>query len=288
MSNVPVLIDGMQGFGDNFYQRAILREYAKSRETYLITSWPELYADTRIGCIRPSNITLRTQSKNVNRDHCWAKMPRVAKRMKWHYVRSTGTMLQGLMDSLQFQLEEIDFSGPSVKKQAIIDRPYVIVRPASVRKEWSSASRNPDPEYIAQAAAELRSKGYFVISIADFEAGHEDPVLPLPDADLRFHEGQIFGDQLLSLVAGATCVVGGVGWMVPASIAYQVPMLLIYGGWGFHNGPQRILDKRLNADNLFQVLPENFCMCSSSQHNCDKRISEFGEKLGRFISEISG
>ena len=193
-------------------------------------------------------------------------------------------MLEALCQSIGVKAETIDFSGPPVAK---VDRePYIVVRPVSRRTEWYSETREPKPEYIAQAVTALR-KRYRVVSVADLKAPDEVAVGPLPYADETYHRGEMGLEQLLELVAGAVAVVGGVGWLVPAAVAYRVPMFLIYGGCGQHNGPARIFDARMDVSRIHQALPDHFCMCGASEHDCDKTISNLGAQIDSFMFRLA-
>lgn len=273
---------GMLGLGDNLYQRAVIREVPGDH--HLITAWPQLYADLpRIRCVRPDT-RLRTQVKNVRRpDLRWAVPPAPPPRHV-HYVGQPGSMLAALCRSFDVRPKRITFDAPRFEQTA--REPYIVVRPATVRSEWRADGRNPDPQYIARAVDALRRQ-YRVVSVADLAAGAEWPVEPLPYADEHFHAGELQLEQLLALVAGAAAVVGGVGWLVPAAVAYQVPMLLLFGGWGAANGPQRIFDPRMDTSRIHQVLPDRFCMCGSWRHACDKTITNLDEHLERFTLRLA-
>ena len=45
-----------------------------------------------------------------------------------------------------------------------VKEPYIVVRPVCLRKEWTSDSRNPRPEYIAAAIEQLR-KDFTIVSV---------------------------------------------------------------------------------------------------------------------------
>ena len=245
---------------------------------YLMTSWPQLYADLDVRCVRPGT-WLRTQAKNEARlDLQWHPEPRGLQSQRVAYD-GHGSMLDSMMRSVGLQREEMTFDGPPVRPRG--GRPYVLVRPATVRREWMAEARNPDPVYLARAAAALR--GHFdVVSVADLQGGAEWLVGTAPAADETYHAGELNLEQLLELVAGAAGVIGGVGWLLPAAIAYRVPMLLLYGGWGHVNGPQHTIDRRMDAGLVEQVFPDRFCPCNDRAHRCDKTISNLDEHLERF------
>ena len=282
----PIMLRGMMGLGDNIYQRSIVRELAKVRPVYLITAWPQLYAD--VPDIWPLRVAsrLRTQTKNMKRDDlAWAAWPRSRiPEIRINYTsRPKVSILEALGASVGHQPERLTFDLPSFGKQS--RKPYIVIRPATIRKEWLATGRNPDPGYLALAADKLRDF-FQIISIADLAPGEEWALEPLPYADQTFHAGELTIEETLSLVQGAAGVVGGVGWLVPAAIAYRTPMLLIFGGWGFYNGPERIFDSRIDASNIRSLLPPDFCQCRDQSHNCDKRIPGIGAEIDRWLVDL--
>jgi hypothetical protein len=194
-------------------------------------------------------------------------------------------MLAALCESVGVKADIIDFSGPPVGRSPIGGR-YIVVRPPTIRQEWHAASRNPHPGYIGQAADALR-KHFKVISVADVDPPREVFVDPHIEADEYFHRGQLSIEQLLSLVSGAAGCVGGVGWVLPACVAYRTPLFLIYGGCLGHNGPQRILDPRLDTTNLYGAMPDEPCHCTSSTHACAKSVSRFDAHIDRFAEALT-
>lgn len=275
------VLEGMLGLGDNIYQRAVVRELPAP--VFLKTAWPELYDDIGTQCVRPST-RLRTQAKNVERSaYVWVKAPAPVGR-RLNYAGRSGTILQALCLSAGVKRSALTFDLPAFDIPA--REPYIVVRPATIRKEWPAGSRNAKPEYIAQAVSRLR-RSFRIVSIADLMDGEEWPVGDLPQADEIYHHGELSVSQMLGLVRGASGVVGGVGWAVPAAVAYRVPMFLIYGGWGLHNGPQRIFDVRMDTSRITQVLPDRFCMCGTPVHGCNKTISKFEEQLEHWAIRLA-
>lgn len=271
----------MYGLGDNIYQRAVVR--ALPGIHYLRTPWPQLYADLpNIKCVRPVT-RLRTQAKNAARGWAWSTPPAHVGARPANYVRHQGTMLAGLCAAFGVSLPAVTFDLQAFVGPAI-GAPYVVVRPATVRSEWRADGRNTRPEYLDRAARAAAAAGYRVVSVADLASGQEWLAGEAPYADLRYHAGELPVEQLMGLVRGAAAVIGGVGWLVPAAVAYRVPMLLLYGGWGGPNGPARIFDPRMDSSRIHSVIPDNFCMCSSPQHGCDKTISNLDAHLAEFFA----
>ncbi len=271
-------ISGMMGLGDNLYQRPIVRELSRSRGVYLETPWPQLYADLpNVRPVRGSTL-LRTQAKNARRPWAWHTAPRHLQRRRWHYAGHTGTIVDALCRSARVN-GRLDFTGPPVATWH--GTPYVVVKPSTIRREWRADAREPDPRYLARAAAALRSD-YRVISIGDIDGDAEWALDPLPPADETYHRGELPVESLLALVANASAIVGGVGWLVPAAASYGVPMFLVFGGWGNANGPQRIFDPRMPTARIHCAMPDAFCMCDNKFHECDKTIASFDEQVERF------
>ena len=280
----PIVIQGMHGLGDNLYQRAVAKQFTKP--VHLYTPWPQLYADLeKVTCLRP-NTKLRTQGKNERRPESkFMREPGKAWTcMRWHYsISPQETILESLAQQMNvsgpFDMRGPVFEGPAIKE------PYIVVRPVCLRKEWTSDSRNPAPEYVAQAIEHLRER-FTIVSVADLVDGHEWALAPLPHADVTFHHGELHIEQLLGLVRRAAGMVGGVGWIVPAALAYSVPLFLIYGGWGIANGPRRLFGPGVDHSFIDQVLPDAFCHCNSNRHACDKRIHNIDDRARAFAVRL--
>lgn len=267
-----MLVNCHRGLGDSIYSRAFVKNLPKP--VYLDTPWPEIYAGIEgVHFIRPKT-NLRTQAKNIARHAEWEVAPRGLPQRHPRY--GAEGIIQGLTQTFgvmpgAFDLPPLPPSPESGK--------YVVVRPATVRSEWRADTRNPDPAYIWDAAMRARALGYDVISVADLEEGKEWIVEPEPCADARYHKGELPVEQLLSLVANAAAVIGGIGWLVPAALAAKVPAWIICGGQGGFNAPELICP----ADSTITfAVPDNFCLCKLKQHGCDKRISDYDSKLANW------
>ena len=278
---------GMQGLGDNIYQRAFIKSLVRSSEVLLETPWPEIYQDLpNLHLVRP-HTRLRTQAKNAeNADKSLWSKPYFGNSIQVSYGDKgimRGMREKFCVDSASFDLP--DFDSP-------ISGKYAVIRPATVRKEWMAASRNPKPEYLAECAQILLDRGFKVISVADLQDGEEWALDPLPKATETYHKGEFSIKELLGLVQHAKVVVGGVGWLTPASIAYKVPSWVILGGFGAYNAPENLFDAgRMDLSKLGYAMPDDFCRCRDGKHNCKKEISnhaqKFTEWLGRFPDLVS-
>lgn len=280
MSGRPLLIRAMYGLGDGVYQRPFIRAQSELRPVYVTTPWPELYADLpAVHPVRPVRMQYRTQAKNLARLEAfpWATPPRACDRAYFTYaLRRHGSILQELeryvpLAGRPFVFDLPDF-GPS---PVVAVKPVAVVRPVTTRAEWQNTARAPRPEYIAQAASVLRHAGFHVVAIADIEQPAEWLEGEMPQADEYFVRGELAAPQLLALIQHAAVVVGGSGFIIPTSIALGTPLVVIGGGQGGHNGPERVTDPRMDTSRVRFVLPDAYCPCTSPRHDCDKEISRF-------------
>lgn len=295
----PLLIHGMKGLGDNIFQRPFVRAAcARHAEVYLETPWPELYED--LPQVRPVRTftKLRTQGRNERTTAArWYDSPRAAVKAHFTYAgRELRTL--NILESLERGVplnrgDRLALDLPAscqTPPAAVLDRlgpVYAVVRPATVRREWANPARNPRPEYLAQAAAALRARGIPVVVVADLVAGEEDLVGELPPHDLALLGGELPIRSLLGLVAGAAAVVGGVGWLVPAALALRRPALIVVGGNGMHNAPEKITDPRLDLSRMTFALPARLCMCEGKGHECTKRVWGFPRLVQEWTSSLS-
>lgn len=264
-----MIIHSMKGLGDNVYQRAFIK--ALPKPIYLDTPWPEIYSDIPgVHFIRPQT-TLRTQAKNIARHADWVMPPT---RQPTRQVRYGA---EGIIPGMTacFGVAPGAFDLPPLPPSPEQGK-YVVVRPATVRSEWRADTRNPASLYIDLAARRASENGYKVISVADLVEGVEWVADYEPYADVKYHKGELPVEQLLSLVANASAVIGGIGWLVPAALAAKVPAWIICGGQGGFNSPQQICPP---GSTITFAVPDNFCLCRAKQHNCDKRISDYDSKL---------
>lgn len=269
---------GMLGLGDNIYQRAFIKTLPGL--VHLQTPWPELYSD--LANVRPVRVdtSLRTQRKNVRRRQDWHPMPR-------GQVLRVAYGAEGIIPGMarRFGVPPGRFDLPPLGPSPV-SAAYVVVRPVTVRAEWRADARNPLPDYIAAAAAVMRRRGYLVVSVADLEPGKEWALQPLPEADLVYHAGELPVEQLLALVQGSSGVIGGVGWILPAAIAAQVPAWIVCGGQGGYNAPELITSPCMNLSDITFAVPDNFCRCMQREHNCDKRISNYDARFAAWADRL--
>ncbi len=259
----------MRGLGDNIYIKAFVQTLSETHKMTVATPWPELFQGIDGIKLQKPHTTLRTQLKNISKmqNDIWSRETRFDKTLNVHYGAGTN-----IADDFKriFGCDPTwglpSFEGPKINK------PYIVVRPATLRKEWFAASRNPNPEYINQVCLWLKDK-YHIISVADFEDGQEWPEGELPYADEAYHKGELPMSELLGLCQGAAAVVGGVGWVVPFCVSANVPAFIIMGGCGEYNAPWKITNNTMDLSKMYFTMTDNFCMCKDMKHNCNKTNS---------------
>lgn len=294
---MKMLINGMDGLGDNIYQRPFVKMAMKHINLWLRTPWPELYADLGLKC-RPSPVKLRTQNKNQILQREWSLPPRHFNQIEQIRYKRNEIETIGMVRSLERRWPHADgtyvMDLPNFGHSPVAEeKPIAIVRPATLRREWLAPARNPRPEYIQQAINILKDFGYYTVSIADCDGAREDGAGEWFDGaepsgmDRKWHQGELRFTSLMALVQHAAVIVGGVGWIVPAAIAAKKPLYIIFGGRGGHNAPQVIFDKRMDLTKVGFSLPNNFCRCTEAHHGCDKTISAFADQFSRWLQNLT-
>lgn len=295
-------IEGMLGLGDNIFQRPLVRELTLQQPVLISTPWPQLYHDLpRVGFVQ-CYTGLRTQSKNIEIVSKQVPMAlrsvaegsataRIRLQYGHHTLNQEGitTTLRKLCGiplgtRLKFDLPP---KSPYTKRLVELPQaPYIVVRPVTQRSEWSNPARNPLPQYIDWFARQL--KGDFIIfSVADVDNEEERFVGAPPYHDRAFHGGELDPDSLIHLVRNSAGCIGGVGWIVPMALAANRPLLCVLGGMGLHNAPDKITDPSMDTSRVTWAVPDNFCMCDSMNHHCNKQISDLGRSLDGFREQIN-
>lgn len=287
----PLRILCQRGLGDNIYLRPFIREAVKRNDVWLNTPWPELFEDLPVHFMRAST-KLRTQAKNVSRQDAarWEEPkgfgPTVSVMYGHESLKRYGNIWRAIERFLPLNGAPPVFDLPPFAfSPRLGDLPIALVRPVTVRKEWRNEARNPKPEYV-NAVAALLMKTHTVVSVADLQPGEEWLVGEAPPCHVAFHHGEVSVRGLLALVRKASVVVGGVGWIVPAAIALNVPAFVILGGNGAHNAPEVITDPRMNLSKITFAQPKDFCRCPNNLHKCEKTISNLPEQWATFSQRM--
>ena len=285
-------IQGMHGLGDCLHQRAIIRQLLPDNDITLETSWPSVYHDLPIKCLKKP-VGLRTQAKNAQRE-----FTRFAERghpSNGEYVSclrlsysgdqikrtASKTVLEAMCDVGRVSYASADFTIPvptewktrlrdvlgDLPHQAFT-RPWMVYRPLTIRPEWrGSHGRNPDPAVYAALFRGLRDS-FFVVSVADLAPGCEWISGPDMDFDLRFHAGELHFELLAALFQRADLVYtpSGCGAILGPSVG--TTNLSIVGGYeltGCHDSGRKFAP-------YLALGPIQECGCWSSA--CGRRCSK--------------
>lgn len=289
-----LLVRGPWGLGDSIYARPFIRTAAAHRDVYLETPWPELYADVPLHLVRGAR-PLRTQMRNLARHQAvrWERPPSDIETVSLGYgviELALGGVAEALEGKLPLRTRRPVWDVPDMGECPFDTggAPLAIVRPVMRRIEWDNDARNPLPQYIDEIAGDLKRRGFAVVVIADIKHGYEWIVGgKLPPHNLALTKGELSIRQLLASIRDAAVVVGPVGWIVPATIALNTHAFIVLGGQGGHNGPNKIIDRRMTAKRIGFALPERFCQCTDMHHRCQKAIPDLGAQWQRWIRSIS-
>jgi hypothetical protein len=282
-------VGGMGGFGDSVYQRPlILNQLDLYDEVYLRTPLPELYRDTPIKCVPWPDIALRCQIDSVERwGGTWHEPPDVKMRVvRYHLADRRKNIVTDLETSFRpdgrYEMTLPSFADEAPK----FDKPYAVVRPCTVRKEWQVPTRNAKPEYIAEAAVMLADMGYHVVTVAHCEDGLEWIEEPAPWSHTAYLRGELTTGELMGLIEGASIVVGSPGFMLPTALAYGTPMVCVLGGQLRFNAPHVLTDPRMDTSRLGWIWPDNPCHCNARIHPCRKEVTGFESRFREEVANV--
>lgn len=288
----PLHVKGYGGLGDQVYQRPLVRHLARERgELWLSTPYPECFEDVEgVHPVLWRAMKLRCQAKNMERtpSEVWRQVPTPqAERISISYAHRLPRrgVLAEMEESARTRIKEFRFDLPDFGPSPVPGR-YAVIRPASVRTEWRNYARNPDPEYLCQAADLLRELGLRIVVVGDIEPPEEELVGTMPDGDVHWTRGQLTTRELFALVRHASVVVGGVGWLVPAAMAYRTPAVIVGGGLGRHNDPSLLTDSRMGERPIRFLLPDPYCRCGDLRHACPKTIPDFPDRFLQALGEV--
>jgi len=296
-----VMFMGCYGFGDNFYQRPLIRHLAQRyREVYVRTCLPEAYWDIPgVRFIQPGLMHLRTQLNHIQKYHLtsYSIPPAGSARLDWSAftplyggVGPSGAIQRNTPRELsnaecvrtKGELPEYDFSFP-VKEEWILAAKKIIqelpltgkklclVRPPTLRREWLASSRNPKMEYY-QLLLDRFGKDYFFLSLADLKPGEEwidGP--PLRGVDKEFHNGELPLTTIFGLVKLADMTLCYPGFLMLVAIAERTKCFCLFGGM---QKPEILLDRQMGLERFAYAAPDPFCFCLNMTHDCHKELDK--------------
>lgn len=263
---MAVSVRVMNGLGDAIYHRPYIRNLCKREEVILDTRWPLLFGDLDFDptCQFDHDIRPSYDSKSLR----FGNIPQAIEKFFPEHCRHPWV-----------------FDLPAFKCSPVGGK-YAVIRPPTIRTDFYAPARNPDMKYIAEATEILKNNGITTVGVAACEPAKECLDGHAPPVDETFFDGRLASVSLMSLIEGASLVIGGPGWQVPASIAYKVPFLLIYGGALALNKPDRLIDERMGEVRYGAIWPDRPCYCADVLHHCDKIISNFEHKFYSALEEL--
>jgi len=285
----------MFGIGDCLHQRAVLRRLLEHYDVWLETChiWQHLdlleHGNLHL-ILRPTRLWMHEQNIAKERGrypdvYCPARqIPRGAHQIRNWYLKKeidrTGSILGAMFLAAGLEYGIPDFSLPIrpewrtsrvlnvIEMARASGRPMMIYRPIVLRKEWNSASRNPDPQCYEQIYAASR-KHFFTVSIASLRTNVEWIVGPEQPADLKLHGGQFEMWELAALFAEASVVFCNAGMAPVLAQAVGTPSIVIYGGRESFRTTQRAGAHLAPTLGIDTVDP---CDCHTNLHNCNKQV----------------
>jgi hypothetical protein len=306
-------VQGQHGFGDCIHARAVIRQLLKAgKQITLETSWPSLYHDLvgdNFKLARRGKVGLHSQDKNSQRESDKFSAMRFGVGMQAMRVAYSGqqvlrspskTVLEAMCNATGTSYEEADYRIPVPDSwvellfatlgglpKSTSEKPWLIYRPLVARPEWrGSILRNADPASYYTLFGEIRDR-YFVISIADLEAGKEWLAYPEQEikADLTFHHGELVCEALVALFKQSDLVFTSSGFPAILAPAVGTPCISIVGGYeypGCHDSAARFAP-------YLSIGPRTSCSCwtSTCRQVCDKSfdLTVARAKIDKFLSK---
>lgn len=305
---MKILVESMEGVGDCIYQRPFIKQLiGMGHEVYIRVYLHDLYSDiVGLKFLKPKkDYTYRTQEKQRNQQSKiqYAVEPKEFDEIVKPLYSGKDLVHDSIIYTMfhKFGIEpnnKLEWTLPYFEthknpeyqniKKIIYDsgKPLAIMRPSTIRKEWEVYTRSPDPTYLFWVSHVLHEMGYFVISIADANGTDEWIEQPEPYADMKLHDGELGIYGTLDLMRGASVVVGGSGFIVPACVSLGVPLFVLFGGRGAYDSPYKIFHASMDLRKVGWALPRNFCRCTLNKHNCDKSIPDLDDKFMTFMRQL--
>jgi hypothetical protein len=292
MSSADVIVQTRGGMGDAIYARPFVREALRRfRRVAVETSWPWLFSDLGVDVVkRPRGLAVQQWHGDRVDPGIWARKgqtPRrtISLRYRWAALGAETPILEDMAAVSRMRPSSFALDLPPLPAPVLEPGTYAVLRPSAVRLDYAAPSREPDPAYLRTAAEQLQAMGLRVVTVGCWIPGLEEQFgEPLP-ADVRYENGELELPQLMALVSWAAVVVSGPCYLIPATIAAQVPHVVIAGGCGGRNNP-RALAGALSTPLLRWILPDLYCMCPSRGHDCPKLITNFDARLRFDLAEL--
>lgn len=269
-----MIIKTMSGLGDCIYMRPMIRKLP-AHGLSLITPWPQVFQDLGpIKFVYPKYERLRTQSDNIAKFPIDFWHPYQEPDLQPKYIIPEEGIVQAFCKCflghqpkwLNNDWEpQTQWLGPNPFPRA--EKPICLIRPTTLRSEWMTTSRGPNPDYLQRFVDQYKSK-YYIVSIASIKEGQEWYEKKLVGCDEYIEDSPTF-EKTYHMFFTADLIVCSVSFWVPMALAMNKKTICIYGG---HVPPSKIADSRIKRPNYRELVPEPFCACYQNVHKCNKNI----------------
>tara|TARA_R110000803_G_scaffold90465_1_gene157867 strand:- start:14915 stop:15832 length:918 start_codon:yes stop_codon:yes gene_type:complete len=293
-----------QGWGDTLYQRPIIKALLAKHSSLIVeTPIPQFFADIDVTFTLPA-FRYRTQELLVKqldeKAFEWQSPPNGLPIQLAHYERDFRkglTVFEALERSGNVTITDFDLRMEipelgEAKKSLSLPKEFVIVKPLTLRKEWSNPSRNCEMESIRTVVKVCKSLGIATVACASTGLGER-----LVDHDLRCDievtDGSVGFFEWMALGQRAIATVGGVGNILPVGMVTGANTFVISGGY---QDPRQLVDSRFDyvmetsngfwhGQRIFVHTPPQSCNCFNHNHECKKEINqdELRESFRSFV-----
>lgn len=295
-----VLVKTMYGNGDCIYLRPFIKHIAKTNNVYIETHLTRLFDDIKnVKFIKPNTPTYRTQQKEFDKQTVnYVDLPKKIHKEYMPNYSGKELLEYSIVSNFYVQFEipfdvQLDWDLPDFsdvlkeKNYKIPDKKYAVIRPSTIRKEWLVETRNAKQNYIAWCTKILNEAGYHTISIADLSPKQEwlaeNTDVPAKE---KLYNGELGIYGTLELIKHADIVVGGSGFIIPATVSTNTPLFIIFGGRMLYDSVSKVFHPTMNLSKIGWSTPDAPCKCSLNVHNCNKTISTLDSDFFNFLGKI--
>lgn len=106
-------------------------------------------------------------------------------------------------------------------------------------------------------------------------------------AQMKLYKGELGVYGTLELIKHAEIVVGGSGFIIPATVSSDTNLFLILGGRLMYDGISKTLHPSMNLNKIGWASPKNPCKCTLNKHDCDKTIPTLDSDFFNFLRKIN-
>lgn len=284
----------MLGLGDAIAARPTIAELLRRDNLQIETPWPQVFGDlihdpNFYSFVRPGPLNIKCAQRNVEESkvNWWPDKPGAKKiQLAYHLRPGCKSIPEQIADSAGVLEELNEYTGRW--KDFIYGNRFLggnsgfgsgrlgAFRMPTVRKEYHNVARNPAPGLVARAVEKI---GGDWIHLNDLSGDEHFQLLEngfdferIPEKSVAHAAmGELSVTTCLDVVGHARVVVTPVSWMMWAGLMFQVPTVVVWGGFA---SPDTILGPALTAGKspLSIAHPDPICCCFNRNHACKKEI----------------